>query len=75
MMAPRFEVPVKGIALDTIGLDEVIIIYPNGYLTLLEGFPVRSGQGIVEALLAAYPCCELFADERALLLNVPIRIH
>ena len=75
MMVPKFEITVRGLRLDTIGLDEVIIRHPDGWLTLLQGFPVYAGRGIIESLLDAYPCCELYADERAMQLHAPIRIH
>lgn len=66
---------MRGLALISIGLDEAIIRHPSGHLSMLQGFPVRSGQGIIEALLATYPACELYADEHAMQLHAPIRIH
>lgn len=74
-MPPDWSVPVNGLRLETVGLDEALVLWPDGEVTPVYGFVLLPGHTIVDSLLARFAHCRVYADEAALLSDTPLRLH
>lgn len=74
-MPPDRSYPISGLSLESVGLDEALILWPDGEVTPVYGFVMLPGCTIVESLLARFAHCRVYADETAFLNDTPLRLH
>lgn len=74
-MPPDWTANVSGLSLASVGLDEALILWPDGAVTPVYGFVMLPGRTIVESLLARFAHCIVYADEDALISDIPLRLH
>jgi hypothetical protein len=74
-MNREWTVTVNGSPLADVGLDEALLLWPDGQVTPVVGFTIYRGLGIIESLLAHYHVCRVYADENSLINNIPLRLH
>jgi hypothetical protein len=74
-MIPDMTVTMNGYPLSDAGLENALLLWPNGAVVPLQGFPIYPGQRIIDALLAAFPYCVVYADDTSFDLDIPIRFH